>query len=347
MLLFATLTNANAYFIQFKQHGQKGTVTFGAEELQNIKSFYEQERIQLVAKLQHVDEVIAQLGGNVPAAAKPVPVPDAQPAVKRGPGRPRKTAPDAKAKKAGRPKKRGPKSVWGNFILRRLRQCDRPLSYAELVRDAMVLNNIPVDREKNAKASVLNAAFRLRNTLKKVDTVGRPGKKEKFLVLTSWVESEGKLKAPYDKLFESVSATPMDDRGRKPRRSATAEKPAAKKAAPVREAAAEAGRQEAARAGRREAGRQGRRPAAAAKPAARRPPAKPPRSRPPRRPLPRVKLPRSRPPRRPLPRRKAAAKPAAKKAAPARKAAAKPAAKKAAPARKGAAKPAAQSRSRA
>ena len=97
---------------------------------------------------------------------------------KRGPGRPRKAASGSKAKKAGRPKKRGPKSVWGNFILRRLRQCDRPLSYSELVRDAMVLNNIPADREKNAKASVLNAAFRLRNTLKKIDTVGLPGKKK-------------------------------------------------------------------------------------------------------------------------------------------------------------------------
>ena len=213
---------------------KKGTVTLGASELQQIKSFYEQERIQLAAKLRHVDEVIARLGGSSMVVAAPA-APAAAPA-KRGPGRPRKATSDTKTKKAGRPKKRGPKSVWGNFILRRLRQCDRPLSYSELVRDAMVLNNIPADREKNAKASVLNAAFRLRNTLKKIDTVGLPGKKEKFLVLTSWVASEGKLKAPYDKLFESVASTPMDDRGRKPRRPATA--PAAKKAAPARKAAA-------------------------------------------------------------------------------------------------------------
>ena len=306
---------------------KKGTVTFGAEELQNIKSFYEQERIQLVAKLQHVDEVIARLGGNVATVAKLAPAPEAQPAVKRGPGRPRKTAPDAKAKKAGRPKKRGPKSVWGNFILRRLRQCDRPLSYAELVRDAMVLNNIPADRENNAKASVLNAAFRLRNTLKKVDTVGLPGKKEKFLVLTSWVESEGKLKAPYDKVFESVAATPLDDRGRKPRRPAAAAKPAvkkaaakpaAKKAAPARKAAAKPAAKKAAPA-RKAAAKPAAKKAAPARKAAAKPAAK-----------------------KAAPARKAAAKPAAKKAAPARKAAAKPAAKKAAPARKAAAKPAAK-----
>ena len=129
-------------------------------------------------------------------------------------GLPKKTdAPvEVKAtKKAGRPKKRGPKSVWGNFILRRLRQCDRPLSYSELVRDAMVLNNLPAEKEKNAKASVLNAAFRLRSTLGKIDTVGLPGKKEKFLILKSWMNADGGLKAPYDKLFADVANKPMDD----------------------------------------------------------------------------------------------------------------------------------------
>ena len=250
---------------------KKGTVTLGASELQQIKSFYEQERIQLAAKLRHVDEVIARLGGSSMAVAEAAPTAPAAALAKRGPGRPRKATSDTKAKKAGRPKKRGPKSVWGNFILRRLRQCDRPLSYSELVRDAMVLNNIPADREKNAKASVLNAAFRLRNTLKKIDTVGLPGKKEKFLVLTSWVASEGKLKAPYDKLFESVASTPMDDRGRKPRRPAAA--PEAKKAAPARKAVAKPAAKKAAPA-RKAAAKPAAKKAAPARKAAAKPAAK-------------------------------------------------------------------------
>ena len=217
---------------------KKGTTGLGSAELSAIKSFYEQERIQLAAKLQHVDDIIARLGGNAVSvkapAARDASVSSVSAApVKRGPGRPRKTEVESKAKKSGRPKKRGPKSVWGNFILRRLRQCDRPLSYSELIRDAMVLNNISADRTKNAKASVLNAAFRLRNTMNKIDTVGLPGKKEKFLVLTSWLESEGKLKAPYDKLFDSVAVTPMDDRGRKPRRPSSAEAPKKTSAKPV------------------------------------------------------------------------------------------------------------------
>ena len=242
---------------------KKVTPDLQARELSQIKSFYEQERMQLAARLHHIDQVIDRLsGGREPIAgpavklsafpevsaakAKRVVVESVPVPVKRGPGRPRKNplVEESKTKKAGRPKKRGPKSIWGNFILRRLRQCDRPLSYGELVRDAMVLNNLPQDKEKNAKQSILNAAFRLRNTLEKIDTVGLPGKKEKFLVMSSWLEAENLLKEPYAKLFKEIAVTPMEDRGRKPRRpSADAQedsklkaKVVAKKAVPARKA---------------------------------------------------------------------------------------------------------------
>ena len=280
---------------------RKAKVQFSDAELQNIRSFYEQERLQLAARLQHVDEVLSKMDGGTVKVTNGIGTSAAATAVspvKRKPGRPRKTVAEAKpaAKKAGRPKKRGPKSVWGNFILRRLRQCDRPLSYAELVRDAMVMHNLPAAKEKNAKASVLNAAFRLRTHLKKVDTVGLPGKKEKFLVLTSWLAGEGKLKAPYDKVFESVAQTPMDDRGRKPRRPSAASKTESK--VKTRMAAAKpAAKKTAAKPAAKKA---------AAKPAAKKPAAKPAA-------------------------KKTAAKPAAKKTAAkpaAKKPAAKPAAKK-------------------
>ena len=239
-------------------------------ELQYIRSFYEQERFQLLSRLQHVDQVIARLNGGTTAITErmaapvaPSPTMPLAPAIAAAAPRCDSLLPSeseaalerkkwwrSRPKKAGRPKKRGPKSVWGNFILRRLRQCDRPLSYSELIRDAMVMHNLPAAKEKNAKASILNAAFRLRTHLGKVETVGMPGKKERFLVLTSWMEDQGALKAPYDQLLAEVVDTPMDDRGRKPRRpSATsraeskvkarmkAAAPAPKKA-PVQKAAA-------------------------------------------------------------------------------------------------------------
>lgn len=200
----------------------KNPVQLNSNELRQIRSFYEQEKFQLIAKLQHVEEVLARLDGGrneISDGAAP-PVLEEVPLAKLRPGRPKKqpTVGEVKVKKAGRPKKRGPKSVWGNFIMRRLRQCDRPLSYAELVRDAMVMKNLPASKEKNAKASILNAAFRLRTHLNKVDTVGLSGKKEKFLVLCSWLDADGKLKAPYDAVFANLANTPMEDRGRKPRR---------------------------------------------------------------------------------------------------------------------------------
>ena len=295
---------------------RKTSVQFKDSELQIIRSFYEQEKFQLLSRLQHVEQVLSRMDGGTKAItdgitkpAMAVPAVPAQP-VRRKPGRPRKTevVVESKTKKAGRPKKRGPKSVWGNFILRRLRQCDRPLSYTELVEHAMVMNNLPESKMKNTKASVLNAAFRLRTHLNKIDTVGLPGKKERFLVLKSWMDAAGGLKAPYNKMLSSLAATPVDDRGRKPRRPSVSDsapkkvvaKPVAKKAAakPIAKKAA-------------------------AKPAAKKTAAKPAA-------------------------KKAAAKPAAKKAAAkpvAKKAAAKPAAKKAAAkpaAKKVAAKPAAK-----
>ena len=302
---------------------KKMSVRFKDNELQYIRSFYEQERFQLLSRLQHVEQVLSRLDGgkgaitdgmtglSAPVAAPAVAVvADEMP--RRKPGRPRKTEVVSKpaAKKAGRPKKRGPKSVWGNFILRRLRQCDRPLSYAELVRDAMVMHNLPASKEKNAKASVLNAAFRLRTHLNKVDTIGLPGKKERFLVLTSWMNPKGGLKEPYDKVFKSVAITPMDDRGRKPRRPSAASRAEAKVKSRMEPAAKPAAKKPATR-------------KAVAKPAAKKTTAKPAAI-------------------------KAAAKPAAKKTAAkpaAKKTAAKPAAKKTAAkpaAKKAAAKPAAK-----
>ncbi len=315
---------------------KKMSVRFKDNELQYIRSFYEQERFQLLSRLQHVEQVLSRLDGGKGAITDGMTglaAPIAAPAVavvaeempKRKPGRPRKTEVVSKpaAKKAGRPKKRGPKSVWGNFIMRRLRQCDRPLSYSELVRDAMVMHNLPASKEKNAKASVLNAAFRLRTHLNKVDTIGLPGKKERFLVLTSWLNAEGGLKAPYDKLFESVAQTPMDDRGRKPRRPSAASRAEAKVKARMEPAAKPAAKKAAAKPAVRKTAAKPAAKKAAAKPAVRKAAAKPAA-------------------------KKAAAKPAAKKAAAkpaAKKAAAKPAAKKATAkpaAKKSAAKPAAK-----
>ena len=99
---------------------KKATPDLQASELSQIKSFYEQERMQLAARLHHIDQVIDRLSGGREPIAGPaaklsafpgvsaakakrvveesVPVP-----VKRGPGRPRKNplVEESKTKKAG------------------------------------------------------------------------------------------------------------------------------------------------------------------------------------------------------------------------------------------------------
>lgn len=94
-------------------------------------------------------------------------------------------------------KKRGPKPFWGSFIVGRLRKRDEPMTYDALLNDAMVLNNVPIEKQQNTKLSLLNSAFRLRNDEKKIDTVGVKGKREKFIVLTKWLNEDGTLQDEY------------------------------------------------------------------------------------------------------------------------------------------------------
>ena len=120
---------------------------------------YLNEKVRLEDALKHVEAMLVKLGA--PTAHKP-----------------------ALTRKGKAPKKRGPKSVWGAFIVKRLRARNRPMSYDELIADAMSIHKIPDERHASAKASILNSAFRLRTVHGKIVTVGRPGKKDKLVVLT-------------------------------------------------------------------------------------------------------------------------------------------------------------------
>lgn len=166
-------------------------VALTRQELEEMRIAYEQEYVKVKHRLDHITGVLERIGSDVIGTTQPTRT--VQP----------KTRLETPEEKKGRKrrKKRGPKSVWGNFILRRLRQADRPISYAEMIRDAMVLHNLPEAKRKNARASILNSAFRLRAIHGKIDTVGEDGKKEKFLVLSKWLDENGKLLTPYDEKY--------------------------------------------------------------------------------------------------------------------------------------------------
>ena len=78
------------------------------------------------------------------------------------------------------------------------------MSYDELISDAMSIHKIRDDRKESAKASILNSAFRLRTVHGKITTVGRPGKKDKMVILTKWLDEHGALQPAHAKAFKEV-----------------------------------------------------------------------------------------------------------------------------------------------
>lgn len=159
---------------------------FSSQEIQSMKRFYESERGRLIGQLMHVEQMLEKITGS--------------------PLSPRQLMKDHSTTLAGnRPRKRGPKSIWGNFIVKRLRARNRPMTYKELIEDAMSIHHLPEEKENSVRASILNSAFRLRTVHGRVETVGRAGRKEKYLVLTNWLDNDGMLRAPYDQEFRDLS----------------------------------------------------------------------------------------------------------------------------------------------
>ena len=59
-------------------------------------------------------------------------------------------------------KKRGPKSVWGKFILKQLAKAQRPVTYEGLMDIALEIHDYDKYRFSNVRASILNSAFDFR-----------------------------------------------------------------------------------------------------------------------------------------------------------------------------------------
>ncbi|MFZ8836264.1 MAG: hypothetical protein ACO3MV_07440 [Flavobacteriales bacterium] len=136
-----------------------------------ILEFYKTERIRVAASLKHIDRTIRLLSGkNV----------DEESGV-------------LLTRKGDKAKKRGPKSVWGKFILDELKHQKKPLSYKDLMDQAMKKKNIHSSKYSNVRASILNSAFRLRAIQGKITTIEEDGKKEKFIVDVTWLDDKGNL----------------------------------------------------------------------------------------------------------------------------------------------------------
>jgi len=177
--------------------------SFSESELATMRQFYQNEMAATVAKLEHLQSVLAKLEGNSPSyeikinkdvsasstAALDVSIDEDEDG---------STVPVAPIVKK-RHKKRGPKPIWGTFIIKRLRQLERPVTYADLIDDAMAFKKVPDTKRKATRDAIMNSAFRLRNIQGKINTYRKKGKKEVFVGLAKWFDTDGNLIADYAK----------------------------------------------------------------------------------------------------------------------------------------------------
>ncbi|MCB0430486.1 MAG: hypothetical protein H6585_11335 [Flavobacteriales bacterium] len=164
-------------------------IKLDARETTAMKEFYQEEYDKAVRRLQHIENILSQLG-----------VTGGKWELESNPTKRRQSAGgDTSTKK----KKPGPKSVWRMLVLKRLRQVDRPLTYDQLTEEIMGFANIPAQRQLSTKQAILQVCFKLRTIEKRIDTASL-GVKEKYLGLKSWFSSPGVLKSDYAKRAELI-----------------------------------------------------------------------------------------------------------------------------------------------
>jgi len=160
---------------------------FSTEETSSILKFYSVQKNRLVGELKHVDQMLRKLKGESQDKETGVLL----------------TQTGSKARK------RGPKSVWGKFILEQLNEKNQPLRYNDLIALAMAVKGSGAKEHSKVRASILNSAFRLRAIHGRIVTVGEDGKKDKFIVSRNWVDDDGYIrKSDLKYLSEEHGFTP-------------------------------------------------------------------------------------------------------------------------------------------
>ncbi len=163
------------------------------EKKAEMVRFYEEELDKTVIRLRHITEMLQTLNpGSEHLKLKEL---EGVRAVTEA------TAPGKSParKKSTRKRKPGPKGTWTNYIMKRLRQVQRPITYDDLIHDAMLNFNKPPEDLEKVRQAVMNSAFRLRKKQGKVLTYRKPGSKEKYIGLKKWFDADGNLLNEYKK----------------------------------------------------------------------------------------------------------------------------------------------------
>lgn len=169
-----------------------GTINISEDQVAEMKSFYQEELVKAMRRLNHIQNVLHELGDS--STRVNIQIDGKEDSSESGATYSASTESSEKPKSSG--KKRGPKSIWGDFILKRMRQLDKPLTYNELVDEAMVYFKLNENRRQSVINAINNSAFRLRKNTGKIDTFGA-GSREKYVALRSWFDENGKIKREY------------------------------------------------------------------------------------------------------------------------------------------------------
>lgn len=183
------------------------TLKFSGEEAAAMKSFYQEELHKTLNKLRHIQAVLGQLGDHTTQ----INVTTGGQVESLSSSATSSTETKSLATKKSPGKKRGPKSIWGTFILKRLQQLDKPLTYNQLVDEAMVYFKLNESKRQTVVNAINNSAFRLRKNSGRVDTFNAGGR-EKFVALKSWFDASGKIRPEY----RSKISKPAKRKGKKP-----------------------------------------------------------------------------------------------------------------------------------
>lgn len=156
------------------------------EDLDQMRKFYQEELDKTVQKLTHINSILEKIGGTSPALKIEI----------NGEVSSVNSKSKNNVQKTRRKKKRGPKSVWEDMILKRLKLLDKPLTYDELTDEIMHFGNLPEEKRRNTKLSILNVTHRLRSEKKKIDTFST-GSRIKYIALQDWFGEDGAIKPEY------------------------------------------------------------------------------------------------------------------------------------------------------
>jgi len=162
------------------------------EKKEEMVRFYEEELERTVQRLRHITGMLHSLNPE----SELLKMPELESFLGDGSGaRLSRTA----KKKRSRKRKPGPKGVWTNYILKRLRQVDRPITYEDLIKDAILHFKKSKEDMEKVRQAIMNSAFRLRKKQGKVLTYRKPGSKEKYIGLRKWFDEAGELLEEYKK----------------------------------------------------------------------------------------------------------------------------------------------------